>query len=266
MVAASVEPLVVGSGDRGECRQERRAREAALGVVRVQPHLLQLVGAQRARLLPDPRVDRDPSEVVDEAGAPDRGRARGVDPATPGGLGCKLGDARRMTGEVRRDQIGEAAHRGEPAVERVALEHQRRRGLHGESFVPCGAAVVERKDRGAALDQAGRHLGVEGVAGALADDAHRMRDAPEVELEGGVGGHVDDPHRQRDLLVLSSPQRTVAVPAVGQVGEKVRDRCGSAGLLGEHPGNLAGGGERRARLPRHPRQPPGGLGGACRAR
>ena len=195
MVAASVEPLVVGSGDRGERRQERRTREAALGVVRVQPHLLQLVGAQRPRFLPDPRVDRDPAEVVDEAGAPDRGRARGVDPAAPGGLGCKLGNARRMTGEVRRDQVGEAAHRGEPAVERIALEHQRRRGLHGQNLVPRRAAVVECKDRGAALDQAGRHLGVEGVAGALADDAHRMLEAPEVALEGGVGGHVDDPHR-----------------------------------------------------------------------
>jgi hypothetical protein len=52
----------------------------------------QLVGAQRARLLPDPRVHRDPAEVVDEAGTPNRERARGIDPATPDGLGCKLGN------------------------------------------------------------------------------------------------------------------------------------------------------------------------------
>ena len=91
-----------------------------------------------------------------------------------------------MTGEVRRDQIGETAHRSEPPVERIPLEHQRRRGFHGQNLIPCGAAVIEPKDRGAALDQAGRHLGIEGVAGPLADGAHRMLQSPEVALERGV--------------------------------------------------------------------------------
>jgi hypothetical protein len=100
-----------------------------------------------------------------------------------------------MTGEVRRHQVGEPAHRPEPPLERIALEHQRRRGLHCQDLIPRGPAVIECKDRGAALDQADSHPGVDGVAGALADDASRTLDAPEPTLEGRVGGHVDDPHR-----------------------------------------------------------------------
>ena len=112
-------------------------------MVRVQPHLLPLVGAEPARFLPDPSVDRNPAEVVNEAGAPDRRHPSGINPAAPSGLGCELGDARRMTGEVRRDQVGEAAHRGEPTVERITLEHPRWRRLDGQSLVPRGATVVE---------------------------------------------------------------------------------------------------------------------------
>ena len=73
VVAGAVEALVVRSGNRRERRQELRAREDPLGVVRVEPHLLPLIRGQRPRLLPDPRVDRDPSEVVDERRAPKRG-------------------------------------------------------------------------------------------------------------------------------------------------------------------------------------------------
>ena len=57
VVAGTVEALVVGSCDRRERRQERRAGEDALGLVGVQPDLLPLIRGQRRRLLPDPRVE-----------------------------------------------------------------------------------------------------------------------------------------------------------------------------------------------------------------
>ena len=49
-------------------------------------------------------------------------------------------------------------------------------------------------------DQAVRHLGIERVPGALADEPHDALVAAEHALEGRIDREGDDPHRQRDLL------------------------------------------------------------------
>ena len=68
VVTGSVESLVVRAGHGGESGEERRVAHDALGVVRVQPHSLPLVGRQPRRLLPDANRDGDPADVVDERG------------------------------------------------------------------------------------------------------------------------------------------------------------------------------------------------------
>jgi hypothetical protein len=55
----------------------------------VEAYLLPLVGGQRPGLLPGAGTDRNPSEVVDERGAPEL--FRGVDAATPRRGGRQLG-------------------------------------------------------------------------------------------------------------------------------------------------------------------------------
>jgi hypothetical protein len=46
--------------------------------------------------------------------------------------------------------------------------------------------------------------------------------ASEHALESGVHRDVDDPHRQRELLALRAAERSMAVPALQQVGEEPR--------------------------------------------
>ena len=79
----------MGAGNGRERAQERGAGEDALGVVGVEAHLLPLVGAQRPGLLPGAGADRNPSEVVDERGAPERFRV--IDAATQRRGGHQLG-------------------------------------------------------------------------------------------------------------------------------------------------------------------------------
>ena len=54
VVPGAVEPLVVVGRDRRERRQHRRSGEYPIRVVGVEPHLLPVARAQRARVVPDP--------------------------------------------------------------------------------------------------------------------------------------------------------------------------------------------------------------------
>src|ERR687887_2376664 len=100
MVTRAVEALVVRTSDRGERGEERRARDHALGLVGMQANLLPLADGQRPGLLPGAGADRDPTEVVDERRAPDRGRSCGVQPAALCRGGRELRDAGRVAGEI----------------------------------------------------------------------------------------------------------------------------------------------------------------------
>jgi hypothetical protein len=88
----------------------------------------------------------------------------------------------------------------------------------------------------------------------LADQPRRDLLARQVALQRRVDRDVHDPHRQRDRVGRRPPQRAVAVPPVGQVRQAPGDAGRGAGLLGEHPGHLAVGGDRRTGQPDHPGQ------------
>ncbi len=105
-------------------------------MVRVKPHLLELIRRQRPRFLPDPRVDGHSSEVMDERRAANGADAGVVEPATPRRGRRKLRHARRVTGQIRRHQIGEVAHGRQRAIERFPLEQQRRLRFAGERLLP----------------------------------------------------------------------------------------------------------------------------------
>ena len=77
-----------------------------------------------------------------------------------------------MPRQIRRDQVGEVAHRGEPAIERFALEQQRRVRLAGKRVVPYRRVRVEREDPLGIVGEAGGDLRVERMPRALPDEAH----------------------------------------------------------------------------------------------
>jgi hypothetical protein len=185
----------------------------------VEPHLLQLIGDQRPGLLPDPRVDGDASEVVHERRAAERKDAGFVHRAPPRRLGGQLRDARGVTRQIGRHQVGEVAHRGERAIERLPLEPQRRARLAGERLLPYRRLCVECEDPFGIVEQAAGHPRIERLAGALTHEAHHALLAPEHALERGIHCESDDPHRQRDLLALRATERALAVPALEPVGE-----------------------------------------------
>ena len=224
VVAGAVEALVVGSGNGCERRQELRAREDSLGVIGMEPHLLPLIRVQRSGLLPDPRGDRDPSEVVDERRVSKRSDAGFVHPAALRRRCGELRHGRRVTRQIRRDQIGEVAHRRERAIERLALEKQRRTWLAGERLLPDRGVLVPGEDLPGMVGEAGGDLRVEGVPGTIAGQPHDAFLASEQALEGGIHREMDDPHRQRDLVAFRAAQRAVAVPALEPVGEKALHR------------------------------------------
>ena len=92
------------------------------------------------------RVDRHAAQVVDESRAPDRRHARRVDPAMPRRGACELGDAGRVAGEIRREEVGEVAHRRERAIERLPFQHERWGRLAGRA--PRPTPTRSRRARG----------------------------------------------------------------------------------------------------------------------
>jgi hypothetical protein len=168
VIAGPVEALVVGPCDRRERREKRRAREHALGVVRVQAHLLPFVWRKRSRLLPDARVHRHATEVMDEPGPPDRSPTYRVDLAGACSHAGELRDAGGVAGEVGRDEVGEVPHRGERAVEGFRLQYERRRLLQREDLVPRRGALIEREKLRSVVEEASGDVRIEGVTSTLA--------------------------------------------------------------------------------------------------
>ena len=108
VVSRAVEPLVMHSRERSQRLERARGREDALGVVRMQAHLLPLGRRQRPGLLPDRVRHGEPAEVVQvcgdlELGA--RAARRGEAPrpattaseATPDEWPCSAGNLRSAT-------------------------------------------------------------------------------------------------------------------------------------------------------------------------
>src|SRR5215207_10278522 len=194
MVPRAVEALVVRTSDRRERGEERRARDHALGLVGMKADLLPLAGGQRPGQLPGAGADRDPPEVVDERRAPYRGRSRGVQPAALCRCARELRDAGRVAGQVRRDQVGEAAHRRKRPVDRLSLERQTWLWLTREHLIPSRRLRIEREDLLGIVGEAGGYLRIEPASSALAGEPRGALHAAEPTLESGVDGDVDDPH------------------------------------------------------------------------
>ena len=93
VVARTVQPLMVGAGNRGEIAQRRGRCGDPFRVVGVQADPLPLIGRQLTRLLPHRRADRDPAEVVDQPCSTHRGHLVGVQTQMCRGVGGQLRDA-----------------------------------------------------------------------------------------------------------------------------------------------------------------------------
>jgi hypothetical protein len=244
----------LGGGCGRERREERGAAENALGLVRMQPHLLPLVGRERLSLLPDANRHRDPAHVMDERTAPDVHEIGVLETALASRRGRQRRHSRRMADEVVRGKIGEVAHRRESAVDRLTPKRHRRARLAGENVLPYRGAGFEGEDlRRVGREPPGYHW-IEGAARSLTDDPRGEFVAAEHSLERAIAGHVSDSHRERDLTALRTTGHALAVPALGEVDEQRLDRGGETEPVAQHLPDLAEGGDKPLELPGCPRQ------------
>ena len=165
VVAGAVEVLMVGSGDGCKRGEEPRPGEHTFGVVGVQAHLLPLVSGQRTALLPDACVHGDTTKIVHETRPQHVPHAACRDPTALRSRCCELGYSRRVPGQVWRDEVREAPHCSESAIDLVVVEHQRWPGLQGHHFIPGRGGVFEGEDLAGLLGEASTHVGIEGMAG-----------------------------------------------------------------------------------------------------
>ena len=207
----------------------------------MQPHLLPLVRRQRPPLLPDAGVDRDPPEVVDQCGAPHADEP--PEPAPLRRLASQVRDARRVPGQIGRDQVGEVAHRREPAIDRLPRERQPAGAAPQRASRPNRRVRPPREDP---LPPPARHAATSGsnAPRARADDAHARSSPPIRRWNAASPATCDDPHRQRDLLALRAPSGPLPSQRSSN-GEQALHRRGSAQPVGQHPRHLAQGGEVR---------------------
>ena len=245
---------MVGSGDRRQARQERRAAEHALRVVRVQPDLLPLVRRERRGPLPDEDRHRQAADIVDEGAAANGDDVDGVETAMPPGRRGERRHTRGVADQVVRRKVGEVAHCSQGVVDSLALECHLLAGLVGEDVLPDGGAGLEREDLRRVVREPVGDRRVEGAARSLSDDARGELVAAEHALEGGITGDVCDSHRERDLVTPGVAHRTLAVPALGGVGEQRTDGCGKAKPIAQHLSHLAELGDETLELPAGPRE------------
>ena len=221
-------------------------------MVRVQPHLLPLVGRQRTRLLPDPRVDRDPSEVVDGRRASDRAAPAASIRQRSRRRARQLGDAGRVPCKVGGDQVREVTDRRQGAVDRLALQRQRGLGSRASVSSQASAFVDVREDLLGTVREAVGDLGIERMARSLADDPHGELIPAQHALQRGVASHLGDPHGSG----ISSPfaRRSYPLPSQRSVRwtNSSTDRLREPEPLGQHLRHLADRGQVGVSLPSPP--------------
>ena len=222
VVAGAVQTLVVGAGQRRQRRQQRGAHQHALGVIGVQADLLPLVGSQRPGLLPDARMDRDAPEVVHAARAADRRDLVVAHPQRRAAAGSERRDAGRVTGQVRRGEVGEVTHRPQSTVDLPPPPASTAAPARQPSV--CSHADASRSS--ARMLARVRPPGSVAISGSNACPARRAHHGGHLAglaqhaLDSGIARHVDDAQRQRDPLAPGPPEQTLAVPALGQVREQ----------------------------------------------
>ena len=205
VITGAVQSLVVGARDRGERGKKGRARQNALGVIRVQPDPLPFVRRQRAGPIPDPSRHRDPPQVVHECGAPDRLALAARQAPVLRRLRDQPCHSGRVANQGRRHEIGKSAHRRERTIDRLPFQHQPRLRLGGKRLLPSGCLGIARQDLIRVVREAVRDLRVKCASRALADDRLRLLHASQQILDGGVPGDIADSDRERDLLPLGPP-------------------------------------------------------------
>ena len=200
------------------------------------------------------------------AGAAERHHGRRVDPAAPAAAAASSRDAGRVTGERRRDQVGEVAHRRERAVDRLARQHERRAGARRRATRPRWTRLVEREDLVRMVGEAGRaprgrtrgrRARATIRAACVAPPSTRWRAAS-----------VGDVRRSASAVGSARPSRGRSGPCPSQRSVRWASRPGTDGGAPTPPASIPatshGGADLPALLAGHPRQPAGDLGGAHR--
>ena len=148
VVPGPVEALVVGRRRLDEGRERTAPGEDPLGVVGVEPHPLPLRGRERTRLVPDPVLDGDPAEVVNEPRPPQVVARRVVEPGEAAGLLGERGDPAGMAADPGRLEVGEVGEGGEDRIEPVRPDGGHGLRLARQRGLPLVPAVERGEDVG----------------------------------------------------------------------------------------------------------------------
>ena len=188
----------------------------------MQPHPLPFRGGERARLVPDPVLDRNAADVVHERRSTQELAVRIVEPGVAARRLGHLRDRSRMSADPRRLEVPEVGEGGEHGVESGRLDgghgrrlgRQRRRPLvSGVQLGPnLGADPLERVHDGRVV----------GVAAASAHPFARI--LAEHASEIGVPRDADDANGERNPVALETGGVALAVPALVGVAERLDDR------------------------------------------
>ena len=210
-------------GVRGE--QLAHRVQHALGEIGVQADPFPLGDAERARTIPDPAGDADPSDVVYQSGSPDRGAVDVGKPGSPRRSGGEPGDTGRMTPQEGRLQIGEIGDRGQRTVVCVGVDRADRHRLRIEDR--CAWVVADVRDPACAAFEEGVDDGrVVGMTSPVSEHLAGGRPARLALPELGVAGGRDDAHRNRHLLACQSRRVPFAIPTLVRVGKCTADGFG----------------------------------------
>ena len=229
----------MGSGEQSEWRERAGALEDALGVVGMEADALPLAGGQRAGLLPDPVRHRHPAEVVEEARGADLRDLTARAAERAGGRRRKLGHPRGVAAQKPDLEVGELAESPSDELHPRARYGRHRRGLGIDYAVPGVGGVRDPHER--------LGIGEDGVddlrivaAAASAPKSLDRRLTTAVLCEGDeVVRDPDDAKRPGDLLAGDLARHPLAIPAFGDLPERLSHLVRKVKAAGEKPAALA---------------------------
>ena len=198
VVPAAVTALVVLADQPRDVREGRRPGEDPLAVVRMQPGLVTLGGAQRPGLVPDPARHPDPADVVEVAGDADGPHLAGQ-PEAADRRRRELGHGRGVPLQPRALEVGQASEGPRHRLDPVLVDHDHRVGLRRERLLVAvqlgevpdelvGPVDEDLGDSGVQVrarppPDLGHGLGLAGVEG---EQGSRRRDVHEPGDQGDV--------------------------------------------------------------------------------
>ena len=172
-------------------------------------HVLPLVSASAVRRFCQIRErHRDPPDVVDERGAPERATPVFVEPSAAAAALASSRDAGRVTGQVRRDR--DRRSRRSPPARGRSLRPRGSGAAPARARAPRPTRTSRGRARGSPAASSARQAATAGSKACPARSLHdRDREvlAAQQALELGVPSDVHDPDRERDLLRLARPSQ-----------------------------------------------------------